>query len=307
MKRKGASMFFSLLATTYLTCVVQGLRLKRWNKQHFNLFRQGHLDQQGRHQITKLNMIPNRPSIETSRTMTEVKEIQNGNASVIAVKKQPAPTNTTLPRCYKSLCKRRKIMVKVYIKDDLWNKASQASPGAFFVKTVKTFFSALNKHLARLDNGGFEVVFKNTVTKLSESDITFGPTYKDRWENDTIKKYNESSYEATTFSFQEAVEKLPKNIREKVNLRILFILRRSTFSDYLGQSEEMCVCNQGNTNYTFGCISVFSVESPTKWSIAQLGAHEIAHTLGVQYHDDRFYKRGDFELLMWPSVRSLFF
>ena len=167
-------MFFSLLVTT---CAVQGLRLQRWNKQNVGLFRQRYFDQQGRHQMRKLHKIQNRPTIETSRTITEVKEMQNGNTSVIAVKKQPAPSNDTLPQCYKPQCTRRKIKVKVYIKDDLWDKASQASPGTFFVNTVKTFFSALNKYLARLDNGGFEVVFNNTVAKLSNSDITFGPTY----------------------------------------------------------------------------------------------------------------------------------
>ena len=294
-------MFFSLLVTT---CAVQGLRLQRWNKQNVGLFRQRYFDQQGRHQMRKLHRIQNRPTIETSRTITEVKEMQNGNTSVIAVKKQPAPSNDTLPQCYKPQCTRRKIKVKVYIKDDLWDKASQASPGTFFVNTVKTFFSALNKYLARLDNGGFEVVFNDTVTKLNKSDITFGPTYKDRKDNDTIKKYDESSFESQTFSFQEAVEKLPENIKDKVNIRILFVLRRSTFTSYRGFSEEMCVCNQGNTGYKFGCISVFNVRSPTEWNVGVLGAHEIGHTLGFKYHDNKYYIGGEYKLIMWDKVRN---
>ena len=163
-------MLFSLLVITYLTCDVQGLRLQRKNKQAVGLFRQG------RYQRTNNENIQKRQSFEMGQTVNEEKELQNGNNDDIL--KTPQPTKDTPPQCYKSQCTRKKIKVKVYIKDDLWDISTEAKPAAYFTQKVKTFFSGINKHLARLDNGGFEVVFNNTVTKLSKSDITFGPTYK---------------------------------------------------------------------------------------------------------------------------------
>ena len=123
-------MLLSLLAITYLTCDVQGLRLQRKNKQDVGLFRKMHLFQQGRYQRTNKENIQNRQSFEMGRTVNEEKELQNGNNDDIV--KTPQPTKDTPPQCYKSQCTRKKIKVKVYIKDDLWDISTEANPGAFF-------------------------------------------------------------------------------------------------------------------------------------------------------------------------------
>ena len=285
---KRATMFISLFPAVFIICSVSGSRLKREAKQNDGLFRQ----------------TQNGSSIETSRTISELKEWRSENKDALFQEKEAPPMTNPAPQCYISKCTRRKINVKVYIKDQLWDKASEADPGAFFVQKVNTYFSGINKHLARLDNGGFELVFNETVTKLSNSDITFGPTYKDRYDqSNTIREYDDNKLIAQTFSFQEAVEKLPADKRKEVNIRILFTLYRNNFVKF-AFSEEECICDQGTTGYNFGCVSVITVISPTDWAYPALGAHEIGHTLGFKYHDDKYYISGRGVLMMWESVRN---
>ena len=281
-------MLISLFPAVFVTCSVSGSRLQREAKQNNGLLRQ----------------TQNRRSIETSRTISELKEWRNGNKDVFVQEKEAPPMNNPAPRCYISKCTKRKIKVKVYVKDQLWDKASQANPGTFFVQKVKTYFNEINEHLARLDNGGFELVFNGTVTKLNNSDITFGPTYKDRYDkSNTIREYDDNKLIAQTFSFQEAVEKLPADKRKEVNIRILFTLYRKNFVKN-AFSEEECICDQGNTGYNFGCVSVITVKSPTDFGLPALGAHELGHTLGFKYHDDKYYTNGIGVLMMWDRVRN---
>merc|ERR1719186_1840794 len=156
-------------------------------------------------------------------------------------------------------------------------------PTEKIVQNLDQMFKKVNKHLRNLDNGGFKVYFDRDVVKLNESRIALEDTYVDRLNNNVTTKVDPTNIFSHTFTFQEAVQKLPD--RNKVDLRILFIPERGP-DPTLATSEETCICNPN----WFGCMAVFSIRFLDNWLHHQtVFAHEVGHTLGMGLHDDQFY------------------
>ena len=70
-------------------------------------------------------------------------------------------------------------------------------------------FNLVNKNLRRLDNGGYKVKFNGTIQRLENSDVKIKKTYTDRLDGNRIKKLDKTDIWGHTFTFQEAVEKMP--------------------------------------------------------------------------------------------------
>ena len=159
----------------------------------------------------------------------------------------------------------------------------------------------INSHLARLDNGGFEVVVAGTATKISRSDVRLANTFVDRNDRNRTKNFSPKDIVAQTFAFQEAVHKLPRGLKQEVNLRILFM--REGPHPSLGTAEEMCICDQ-HPVFNYGCVAIFAIRHLDQWTFhTSIFAHEIGHTLGAEEHDDEHYQNNDDErLLMWSKV-----
>jgi len=225
-----------------------------------------------------------------------------GCLASLQARKEPPPGQTE-PVCESPPCFLRKIRASIVIEDSLWEDMSSGrnnkGSSQEIVKQLKTVFEGVNKHLSRLDNGGFMVEFDHNVTKLGESGIRLKNTYVDRLNRNISKTFDKNNIFAHTFTFQEAVQELPN--RHVVDLRILVIPERGTIQHtVLATSEETCICNRN----WFGCIAVFSIRFKKNWSYHQtIFAHEIGHTLGMDLHDDQFYTAnpGD-KLLMWSRV-----
>ena len=160
----------------------------------------------------------------------------------------------------------------------------------------------INSHLARLDNGGFEVVIAGPVNKMSQSDVRLGDTYVDRVDKNKTKKFSVQDVVAQTFAFQEAVFKLPAPSKHEVNLRILFMKETRPYT-LQGTAEEMCICDQ-HPVFNFGCVAIFAIRHLDQWTFhTSIFAHEIGHTLGAEEHDDEHYQNNaDERLLMWSKV-----
>jgi len=197
------------------------------------------------------------------------------------------------------------IKASVVIEDSLWEEISTVvgggDPTREIVKQLENLFEGVNKHLVRLDNGGFMVDFDHNITKLGESSINFKSTYVDRQKGNITKEFDNNDIFAHTYAFQEAVQELPD--RNAVDIRILVISERNTTGkkqSVKATAEENCICNPN----WFGCIAVFSIKLKNDWSYHQtIFAHEIGHSLGMDVHDDEFYTADmKDKLLMWSSV-----
>ena len=79
----------------------------------------------------------------------------------------------------------------------------------FLRKQLREMFDQANENLRRLDNGGYEVTFNGTIQRLENSDVKIKRTYVDRLNKNVTKKFKHSNIFAHTFTFQEAVEKMP--------------------------------------------------------------------------------------------------
>ena len=137
--------------------------------------------------------------------------------------------------------------MKVYIDDQLWESYSewrtrQNSTSPTLSERVSRVFAGINKHLARLDNGGYKIVTDGSVNKVSNSDVRLADTFVDRNDGNRTKKFNRQDIVAQTFAFQEAVYGLQERRRKEVELRMMFM--REGFRNSLGTAEEMCVCDQ---------------------------------------------------------------
>ena len=76
----------------------------------------------------------------------------------------------------------------------------------------------MNKNLAFLDNGGFEIEYDpDAIVKLSTSDVTMQREYIDRIDGNESKIFDNTDIYAHTFCFQQAVEKMDN--RNEVHLR----------------------------------------------------------------------------------------
>ena len=70
-------------------------------------------------------------------------------------------------------------------------------------------FKLVNQNLKRLDNGGYKVKFDGTIQRLENSDVKIKKTYMDRLHGNKTKKFDNKNIFSHTFTFQEAVEKMP--------------------------------------------------------------------------------------------------
>ena len=195
----------------------------------------------------------------------------------------------------------RSIQTKIYIDDQLY-RSMQAYFGKLNVNDeinaqIQRTFKEVNKLLLKLDKGGYRVEFPGETSKLENSEIKLGQTYIDRRRGNVRRPFDPHDVFAYTFTFQEAVEKLPD--RFAVDLRILFI-REPIFSATVAASEENCMCNPK----WFGCVLVFSIAYLDQWWYDKsIFAHEIGHTLGMDVHDNQVYEANPGNmLLMWQNV-----
>ena len=74
---------------------------------------------------------------------------------------------------------------------------------------VSRAFNLANQNLRTLDNGGYKVKFNGTIQRLESSDVKIKKTYVDRLDGNKTKKFDQSNIFSHTFTFQEAVEKMP--------------------------------------------------------------------------------------------------
>ena len=75
----------------------------------------------------------------------------------------------------------------------------------------------VNKALAKLDNGGYEVHYDQPPAKLSTSDVKLDQKDTDRLDNNRVKIFYNYSSMAHIFRFQEAVQKMQN--RKEVDVR----------------------------------------------------------------------------------------
>merc|ERR1711974_423739 len=138
-----------------------------------------------------------------------------------------------------------------------------------------------NQNLRSLDNGGYKVKFNGTIQRLESSDVKIKKTFVDRLDGNKTKKFDHSNIFSHTFTFQEAVEKMPD--RHNVHLGLLALLGSEIEQAEMGAAED-----------------------PSDWTqSSNLLTHEFGHTLGATLHDDEFYdeERAP-SLIMWSKVDS---
>ena len=227
--------------------------------------------------------------------------------SMALAQKLSPPDSDPTPTCNKKVCARRRVRVKVYVDDRLWEQYAgwrqqrQRGGGQSLDERVAGVLDGINNHLARLDNGGFEVVIDGPATKISKSDVSLADTFIDRNDRNRTKKFSPDNIVAQTFAFQEAVFKLPSALKKEVNLRILFMREGPHVS--LGTAEEMCICDQ-HPVFNYGCVAIFAIRHLSQWTFhTSIFAHELGHALGAAEHDDKHYRHSSGNrLLMWSQV-----
>ena len=74
---------------------------------------------------------------------------------------------------------------------------------------VTKVFDVVNKNLGKLHDGGFKVKFNGTIQILENSDVNMQKHYVDRSDGNITKSFDSSNMNAHTFTFQQAVEKMP--------------------------------------------------------------------------------------------------
>jgi len=213
----------------------------------------------------------------------------------LAQKLKP-PTNSP-SICYNPPCTMKAIHAQIYVDDELWEKTRKMvkrKPTGMVMFQLRKMFKAINKLLANLDDGGFNIIFKKEdVFKLSESRLKFKDTHAGRLD---MNQANNSIF-VHFLKFQEAVQRLPN--RNATDLRILVRdYKKADHKRSLG--EESCVCDF----LGFACVAVFSVETPLRWwKHKSHFAHALGHTLGAVKHDDDNYEANKV-LIMMKSVGS---
>ena len=90
----------------------------------------------------------------------------------------------------------------------------------------------------------YKKLSKSLLLDFSESDVTLNTTYLDRTDN-RIKELDptvDRKYQ-WVFVFQQAVDKLPEDVRNSVHTRI-FLRWKPPGHRRLHAAEENCICNQ---------------------------------------------------------------
>ena len=152
------------------------------------------------------------------------------------------PSSDPAPRCRFPPCVKTLVRVGVYLDPGLWTAIRKGRKLSGVQERAEGLVREINKHLARLDEGGFKVVIEGRVISLANSEINLKNTFVDRNDGNKTKRFSANDIVSQTFAFQEAVLALPQARREEVDLRIL--LMREGPNPSLGTAEEWCVCNQ---------------------------------------------------------------
>ena len=92
---------------------------------------------------------------------------------------------------------------------------------AFLSGQVTKIFDLVNQNLRKLDNGGYEVKFNGTIQRFENSDVKIESTYVDRTDGNKTKTFHSSDMFSHTFTFQEAVEKMPGRCENSYSHMIL--------------------------------------------------------------------------------------
>ena len=79
----------------------------------------------------------------------------------------------------------------------------------FLKVQLGALFKLANQKLRKLDDGGFKVKFNKTIQRLENSDVKIKKTYVDRLNGNKTKEFDHNDIFSHTFTFQEAVEKMP--------------------------------------------------------------------------------------------------
>ena len=74
---------------------------------------------------------------------------------------------------------------------------------------VTKVFDLVNKNLGKLDDGGYQVKFNGTIQRLENSDVKMQNNYVDRSDGNITKPFDSSNMNSHSFTFQQAVEKMP--------------------------------------------------------------------------------------------------
>ena len=94
--------------------------------------------------------------------------------------------------------------------EEIVKKSDKESDVLEFLKVqLETIFNLANQKLRRLDDGGFKVKFNKTIQRLENSDVKIKKTYVDRLNGNKTKEFDHNDIFSHTFTFQEAVEKMP--------------------------------------------------------------------------------------------------
>eukprot|EP00091_Calanus_sinicus_P002795 TRINITY_DN12907_c0_g1_i2.p1 TRINITY_DN12907_c0_g1~~TRINITY_DN12907_c0_g1_i2.p1 ORF type:complete len:323 (-),score=81.32 TRINITY_DN12907_c0_g1_i2:48-992(-) len=193
------------------------------------------------------------------------------------------PPKETNSQCLTPPCHARKIRAKFYIDDQLWDEMQKDADLDLEMQVEKTVVM-INKALAELDNGGYEIQYDQPPVKLNTSDVKVGIKYKDRLDNNRRKIFCSYDIMAHTLRFQEAARKMP-NIND-VNIRSILPSNSKT-----GMAEENCVCQE----HGHGCVIVLTIRHHNDWTFdGNIFTHEFGHALGAELHDDQFYGLNSF-------------
>jgi len=216
-------------------------------------------------------------------------------------------SSTQTPRTSNTSKKKPKLVtVKVYVNPDLWsavdsligNKGTEEKVKQYIIGQFQKMTAIADNHMINLDDGGYKVKFDKSIHKLEKSDVKMGKEYVDRLDNNATKQWNEHDIMSQTFTFQQAVEKLPN--RNDVDLRIMLLPQKILDSEIKAAAEEHCLCDPE----WFGCVLVMGIKDIGNFALSgQLFTHEFGHTLGAELHDDEFYPEDMADsLLMWSAV-----
>ena len=89
-------------------------------------------------------------------------------------------------------------------------KSDKESDVLEFLKVqLETIFNLANQKLRNLDDGGFKVKYNKTIQRLESSDVKIKKTFIDRLNGNKTKEFDHNDIFSHTFTFQEAVEKMP--------------------------------------------------------------------------------------------------
>ena len=94
--------------------------------------------------------------------------------------------------------------------EEIVKKSDKESDVLEFLKVqLETIFNLANQKLRNLDDGGFKVKYNKTIQRLESSDVKIKKTFIDRLNGNKTKEFDHNDIFSHTFTFQEAVEKMP--------------------------------------------------------------------------------------------------